>query len=83
MLVLPCLTDEQMSVRLQACQEFVQSMDDNRSLLDSIVMGYETWCFQYDSQTKDKTWSATRQALQDIKILISEVKKQSDVGHIL
>jgi hypothetical protein len=64
-LVPHCLTDEQKSVTLQACQEFIQSMDDDRSLLDSIIMGYETWSFQYDSQTKDKAWNDTHQALQD------------------
>jgi hypothetical protein len=30
-------------------------MDDDCSLLDSVVMGDEPWCFQYDPQTK--RWS--------------------------
>jgi hypothetical protein len=30
----------------------LQSVDHDRSLLDSIVTGDETWCFQYDPQTK-------------------------------
>jgi hypothetical protein len=32
-------------------KEFIQSVDDH-ALLDSTVMGEETWCFQYDPQTK-------------------------------
>jgi hypothetical protein len=32
-----CLTDEQKAIRLQACQDFIQSMNDDGSLLDSIV----------------------------------------------
>jgi hypothetical protein len=37
-----------MNGRLQPCQEFIQSVDDGRSLLDSVATGDETWCFQYD-----------------------------------
>jgi hypothetical protein len=46
------VTDEQKALRLQACQEFIQSVDDDRSLPDSIVTGDETRCFQYDPQAK-------------------------------
>jgi hypothetical protein len=46
------LTDEQKAVRLQACQGFNQSMNDDLSLLDSIVADDETWFFQHDSQTE-------------------------------
>jgi hypothetical protein len=31
-----CWTDEQKALRLQACQECIQSVDDNPSLLDSL-----------------------------------------------
>jgi hypothetical protein len=47
-----CLTYEQKVLRLQACQEFIQSVDDDCSFLDSIVTGEETWCFRYDPQTR-------------------------------
>jgi hypothetical protein len=46
-----CLTNEQKALRWQACQEFIQSVHD-LSLLVSVVTGDETWCFQYDPQTK-------------------------------
>jgi hypothetical protein len=36
------LVDEQKAVRVQACQELIHSVDDNRSLLDSFVIGDET-----------------------------------------
>jgi hypothetical protein len=39
-------TDEKKALKLQACQEFIHSVDDNHSLLDSAVTGDETWCFQ-------------------------------------
>jgi hypothetical protein len=47
-----CLTDEQKALGLQACEDVTQSVDDDRSLLDSVVTGDETWCFQCDLQTK-------------------------------
>jgi hypothetical protein len=31
-----CSTDEQKALRLQACQGFIQSLDDDRPLLDSL-----------------------------------------------
>jgi hypothetical protein len=46
------LADEQKSLRLQACREFSRSVDVDRSLLHSVVTSDETWCFQYDPQTK-------------------------------
>jgi hypothetical protein len=47
-----CLTDEQKALRLQVCQGFIQSLNDDHPLLDSVVKAEETWCFQYDPQTK-------------------------------
>jgi hypothetical protein len=64
------VTDEQKALRLQACQEFSQSVDDDQDLFDSAVM-------------TDEAWLGTCQALQgEKKNVISKVKKQSDVGHI-
>jgi hypothetical protein len=50
-----CLTDEQEALTLEACQQFIQSVDDDHSLLDSIVTGDETWRFQYASQTESQS----------------------------
>jgi hypothetical protein len=49
------LTAEQKAFRLQACQPFIQTVDDELSLLDSVVRSDETWCFQYDPQTKTQS----------------------------
>jgi hypothetical protein len=78
-----CLTEKQKALRLQTSQEFIQYLYDDRSLLDSIVTGDETCCFQYDSQTKGKTWNAARQALQDTKHFDFKSQKQNYVSHIL
>jgi hypothetical protein len=37
-----CWPEEQKAILLQACQDFLQSVDDYRSLLDSVVTGDET-----------------------------------------
>jgi hypothetical protein len=47
-----CLANEQKALRLQACQVFIRSLDDDRPLLDSVVKSDETSCFQYDPQMK-------------------------------
>jgi hypothetical protein len=80
------LTDEQKAVRLQANQKFIQSVDDDHSELGSLVTGNETWRLGVSSmiaKQKDKTWKAARKDVEDKKKLISKVKIQSDVGHIL
>jgi hypothetical protein len=44
-----CFPDqEKADLRLQAYQKFIQSVDDDRTFLDSNVMAYETWFFQRD-----------------------------------
>jgi hypothetical protein len=37
------LMDEQKVLKLQACQEVIQSVDEDLSLLDSVVSADETW----------------------------------------
>jgi hypothetical protein len=48
--ILDCLTNDGKLV-----QEFIQSVHDDGSLLVSVVTGDETWCFQYDTQTKKQS----------------------------
>jgi hypothetical protein len=61
-----CLTDTQKDLRLQACQQFIQLVDDGRSLFDSVVTSDEIWCFQYDNpEQKHKAWNDACQVLQD------------------
>jgi hypothetical protein len=61
------LPDEQKALRLQAYQEFIQCVDDDPTLLNSVETGDETWYFQYDPQAKYKAWNGTHQALQNTK----------------
>jgi hypothetical protein len=71
-----CVTDERKVPTLQAYQEFIQSVEDNHSLLGSITTGDETCCFHYYPQTKKrtKTWNCARQTLQYTKNSIPQVK---------
>jgi transposase len=46
------LTEEQKQRRLTSCQDFIQTCQDNSSLLDCIVTRYESWIFHYDPETK-------------------------------
>lgn len=79
-----CLTDEKKALRLEACQEFIQSVHDDCSLLDSVETGDQTWYFQYDPQAirQSMEWR-TPSSPKHKKNSISKLKKQSDAGHIL
>ena len=51
------LTDDQKLRRVNACQDVLEPLEDNTKLLESVITGYESWVFQYDSETN-------RQSLQ-------------------
>jgi hypothetical protein len=36
------------------------------------VTGDQTWCFQYDTQTRNKAWNGACQAFQHTKIIHKE-----------
>lgn len=74
MFVLHYLASVQKALRLNAYQEFFQSVYEDRSLLNSFVTGDATWCFQYDLQTKDDAWNGAHQSLQDTKIQFQKSK---------
>jgi len=46
------LTDEQKSVRVGHSRDVVAAARNDPNFLKSIVTGDETWCFQYDPETK-------------------------------
>lgn len=52
--------NEQKALRVQACQEFIQFVDDDCSLFDSVVMGII-------HKQEVKAWNDAHQALQDNK----------------
>jgi hypothetical protein len=57
-------------------------VDDDRFFLDSVVTGDETWCFQYDPQTRRQNmeWCSPSSPRQNISI--SKIKKPSDFDFI-
>jgi hypothetical protein len=46
------LTPEQREVRVTSCQDIIAMADAGNFFLNKIIMGDETWCFAYDSETK-------------------------------
>lgn len=46
------LRDEQKQLRLDACGELIDNADADPAFLDRIVTGDESWCYQYDPETK-------------------------------
>jgi hypothetical protein len=79
------LTDKQKALRLQTSQECIQSVDVDRSLLDSVVMGNETWCFQYHHQTKTQRmeWRSPGSPTLKSARFQKERERERDFGHIL
>ena len=46
------LTDYQKSLRIQHCKDLIKESKKDPNFKYSIVTGDETWCFQYDPETK-------------------------------
>jgi len=46
------LTDDQKALRIRHCKDLLKSSKNNKKFIYSIVTGDETWCFQYDPETK-------------------------------
>lgn len=46
------LTDDQKLLRIQHCKDIVKESKKDSNFLYNIVTGGETWCFQYDPETK-------------------------------
>jgi len=46
------LTAEQKEKRMECANDFVRMCHQDRSFLTTIVTGDETWCYQYDPETK-------------------------------
>jgi hypothetical protein len=56
--------------------------NDDPSLLDSVEMGDETWCFQFDPQTK-KTKRGMALSPSSPIYNLKKNKNESHVGHFL
>ncbi|EGI65640.1 FLJ37770-like protein, partial [Acromyrmex echinatior] len=48
------LRSDQKSTRINYFRDIVAAAENNLNFLKSIVTGNETWCFQYDPETKSK-----------------------------
>lgn len=46
------LTDDQKLHKIQHSKDIIRQSKKNRNFLYNIVTGDETWCFQYDPETK-------------------------------
>ena len=54
------LTEDQKVDRIEHCKDIVKSARKDRNFLKSIVTGDETWCFEYEPETKRQSaeWRA-------------------------
>jgi len=54
------LTDDQKMLRIQHSKDIIKEAKKNQNFLYSIITGDETWCFQYDPETKRQSaeWKA-------------------------
>ena len=54
------LTDDQKMLRIQHSKDIIKEAKKDQNFLYSIVTGDETWCFQYDPETKRQSaeWKA-------------------------
>ncbi|GBN33688.1 hypothetical protein AVEN_259780-2-1, partial [Araneus ventricosus] len=46
------LSDEQKQHRMETSGDFIDACDLNPQFLETIVIGDESWCYQYDPETK-------------------------------
>ena len=46
------LTEEQRDARVSVCAELLEQVEADRELLERVIIGDESWFFQYDPETK-------------------------------
>ncbi|GFY14444.1 FLJ37770-like protein [Trichonephila clavipes] len=46
------LSPEQKTMKRAHCRDIISAAENDSNFLKSIVTGDETWCFQYDPETK-------------------------------
>ncbi|KAJ4435152.1 hypothetical protein ANN_23728 [Periplaneta americana] len=51
------LTDEQKAKRMETSRDFISMCDQDPLLLKTIVTGDETWCYQFDPESKRQSMS--------------------------
>ena len=76
------LRSDQKSMRINHSRDIVAAAENNPNFLKSIVTGDETWCFQYDPETKrQRNGSQTIHHKQ--KSTKGSIKNQDNAYHIL
>jgi histone-lysine N-methyltransferase SETMAR len=50
------LTTEQREDRVTSCQDIIAMADADKTFLNKIMTGDDTWCFVYDPETKRQFW---------------------------
>lgn len=55
------LSDEQKQYRMETSGDFIDMCDRNPQVLETIITGDESWCYQYDPETKRQSmaWCST------------------------
>jgi len=67
------LRSDKKSMRINHSRDIVAAAENNPNFLKSIVTGDETWCFQYDPETKRQSaeWKSKNSPQANIKISTS------------
>jgi len=71
------LTAEQKEHQVECCRSFIEFGDQDRNVLQRNVIGYESWCFQFDPETKRRSmeWRGTESPRQkNVRLQKARVK---------
>jgi hypothetical protein len=71
-----CFTNEQQALRKQACQEFIQSVDNDSSFFDSVVMAVGNAVILRSPNKKTRHGMALIKLSKKQKMFISKLKKK-------
>ncbi|GBM86646.1 hypothetical protein AVEN_71845-1 [Araneus ventricosus] len=57
------LSDEQKQHRMETSEYFIDECDRNPQFLETMITGDDSWCYQYDSETKRQSmeWCSSSQ----------------------
>jgi hypothetical protein len=55
------LSDDQKQRWLDVCSELSRQLAEGNNFLDTVIIGDELWCFQYDPETKRQSCNGKHQ----------------------
>jgi AraC-like DNA-binding protein len=75
-LVPHALTQDQKEVRASICADLLHEAQNNAMFINSIIADDESWCFQYDPQTKRQSaeWRSTCRPSKKVRRQLSTTK---------